>query len=855
MGAILPGFCDSLLPFSALQKWPFQSGFQFKSDWKNWPDMKWVGPEYWGNRLQDWEVKNGKTVCNVLSGNRNLHLLAIQKPKTNVAFRVSVEIEKLFDVDLENDSCFGIRLGAKGPFEDYRSAAVFGQGLDVGINSFGNLKIGDLEIETKPKKMPEHSLLVIECIPIENQVKLIVSVVDQQTRKELYIVEKEVDRELVAGNFALLAHSVLKEKNLNQPSVAFSNWAITSENLDLREEQLFGPIYFAQYTLNKGKLKLTAQLAPVESIKNHSLELQIKKDGAWETLQKKTITNDGRAVNFKIENWSAQEDTPYRLLLSLFLKNNQVEFEYNGTIAAEPTQKDDLKAAVFSCNFHHGFPDSDIVENVSKLHPDVILFLGDQFYEATGGFGVDFTGSYESQCLDYLRKWIMFGWSYRELFRHKPCAIIPDDHDVFHGNVWGEAGKKADTTEGWGAPAQDSGGYKMSAKWMNMVQFTQTSHLPDPYDPSPVKQNIGVYYTHWNYGGISFAIIEDRKFKSAPAHVLPIEAEIWNGWIQNKDFDIKEHRNAEATLLGERQLNFLKEWCLDWSNHAEMKCLLSQTNFATVATLPEEETNDANVPSLPIPKRGEYVLGDQVTVDMDSNGWPSKGRDRAVEILRKCFSFHIAGDQHLASFIQYGLEEHGDSGYAFASPALNNIWPRRFWPPNTEIDKHSYENPSYVGDHFDGFGNRMTVKAVANPFETNREPKIIHNRATGYGLVTFNKKERTIITECWPRYVNPLAENSQFAGWPIIIQQEENYSKKAIEFLPTLEAQGNFKPLVEIYHEDDTLIYAIRMKDGQFQPKVFERGEYKIRITNTETGESDLFTEKSKKRNRKRISL
>jgi hypothetical protein len=51
---------------------------------------------------------------------------------------------------------------------------------------------------------------------------------------------------------------------------------------------------------------------------------------------------------------------------------------------------------------------------------------------------------------------------------------------------------------------------------MNMIQPTQVSHLPDPYDPTPVQQGITVYYTELNLGGISFAILEDRKFKSAP---------------------------------------------------------------------------------------------------------------------------------------------------------------------------------------------------------------------------------------------------------------------------------------------------------------------------------------------------
>jgi hypothetical protein len=109
----------------------------------------------------------------------------------------------------------------------------------------------------------------------------------------------------------------------------------------------------------------------------------------------------------------------------------------------------------------------------------------------------------------------------------------------------------------------------MPAEWVNAVQVTQTSHLPDPYDPTPVEQGIDVYYTRWDYGGVSFAILEDRKFKSAPANVLPAEARVLNGWIQNPDFDVRDHRDLpNAELLGPRQMAFLEEWAEDWSGAA-----------------------------------------------------------------------------------------------------------------------------------------------------------------------------------------------------------------------------------------------------------------------------------------------
>ncbi len=860
LGSAILYLSNSVFSKTFTDRWPYPVGVEFQSEWQNWPDMKWVGPEYWGNRLQDWTIKGGKAVCGVTAPNRNLHLLPIQMPEKLLGFNTSVKVSILNNAlqQLKN-GCYGIRLGAKGPVDDYRSAAVFGVGTDIGLDHKGNLVIGEETILTNLGILPEEFVLLVKAKPLDDNYLLEIQIIDSDTGKILFSYNKnDFPKSRITGNFALVAHSTDGSRRFEEdiPSVAFEEWSIRSEELTFNDAHFFGPICFAQYTLNRKKLKLTAQLAPVEQIEGHQVRFEIKENNSWQTLQKTDISHEGRAINFTIDDWVKKFDVPYRIVLSLPIANKVKEYIYEGTVAEEPIHDKTLKTAVFSCNFHYGFPDSDILQNVGKLAPDVILFLGDQFYEGTGGFGAVYKGDYDKSCLDYLRKWYMFGWSYRELFRHRPCAIIPDDHDVYHGNIWGESGREADTSNGFGASAQDSGGYKMPADWVNMVQFTQTSHLPDAFDPTPVKQGIGVYYAHWNYAGISFAILEDRKFKSAPKHILPREAQVENGWIMADDFDIKKYKNLEADLLGERQEHFLETWVGDWSESAEMKVVLSQTNFATVATLPEGAKTGAVIPSLDIPEKGEYIKGDLPTVDMDSNGWPSLKRDKAVEIIRKGFAFHIAGDQHLASFVQYGVKAHGDSGFAFAGPALNNIWPRRFWPDVDSLG-HTYENPAYTGKHIDGFGNKMTVLAVANPHKNHKEPAILHDRAVGYGLVTFNKENRTIKTQCWPRFVDPTAkENKQYPGFPITILQEDNYGREAVAWLPGIKLKGNQKPTITIFDENNVMVYSIRMGNSFFKPKVFKKGYYTIFIKDDVSGfEKKMERVKAKAGQRRTIEL
>ena len=846
---------SNLLDLTKKHILPLEAGSAYHSQWHNWPDMKWVGPEYWGNRLQDWRIQDGKVECLVRGRNRTLHSLVCQLTDRLDSFSLSVVISLGDQGDgMLEENYVGFRIGAKhlSGINEYRSAAVFGAGLDVGFSGDGRLFIGKKKSEKRLSNTRDIRL-VLNGRPRGDTYELTcqaVLVSDNQKLDE--IVLGGITRDQLFGNIALLSHFAGEDienlgfrdsidfterflkPGIDRPSVAFSDWIIEGRKVEHCPEQVYGPICFCQYTMHKGILKLSAQLAPVESIKGHRIVLQAKKGNAWIDLQEKPIDPDGRSVHFRLENWDDSKPIPYRVRLDLPLKEGLKSYSYEGTVAAQPSANAKLKIAVFSCNCDHGFPDTEVVINAGKHKADMAVFLGDQFYESHGGFGIQ-TSPFEKASLDYLRKWYMFGWSYRDIFRHIPCAIIPDDHDVYHGNIWGEGGDTASSAQGWAAVAQDLGGYKMPAKWVNMVQRTQTGHLPDPFNPKPVKQGINVYYTNWNYGGVSFAILEDRKFKSAPKNVLPKKAMVENGFIRNPEFDITQFRDVRAELLGDRQMDFLKQWSEDWTDGVRMKVVLSQTNFCTVATLPEGTMGDEIVPSLPVPEPGIYVLGDSQTVDMDSNGWPQKGRDEALRLIRKCFAFHIAGDQHLASMVQYGIDEFADSGFAFAGPALNNMWPRRWWPPleNGLNEKMAFVNKANMGNFYDGFGNRMTVRAVANPRKTGKQPAIVYDRSTGYGIVTIDNKSRILHTECWPRDIDPVSNpDGQYAGWPLAVSQEQNYGRRAIAWLPQIKVNGIENPVIEVIQEENNeMVYTLRIKGNKFKPKVFSKGAYTIRIS------------------------
>ena len=787
----------------------------------NADNSEWIGPDFWANRLQDWQIEDGRIICKTSAPNRNLFLLT-KRISSNSSFSSSVRCGALS----KEEGSFGLRIGINGIFGDYRDDAVRGKGTDILISTNSELKI---------QSQTDTTIFPLTSIDIHN-VELSISyksgnlkITLASSRKKIRSFTVPVNANSIIGGIALISDFSTNERFNTIPSAWFNNWEVNGTAISTHPENSSGPILFAQHILSRGVLKMNVQMVPIEG----NVSLEIFADDLWITEATSAIDPLSRTVAFNFSNWDASLDIPYRLITTYKdYSGNDVFQTFEGVIRKDPIDKDEITIAAFTGNNDLGFPNQDLVLSVEKQNPDFLFFSGDQIYEGVGGYGVQRYPT-DQAILDYLRKWYLFGWTYRDLMRSIPSVSITDDHDVFHGNIWGESGKAAPQDLS-GPSAQDQGGYKMPAKFVNVVQKTQTAHLPDPYDPTPVKQGIGVYYTSILYGGISFAILEDRKFKSAPKPLLP-DAEVWNGWPQNKNFNIKNADHPDAKLLGNRQLEFLENWVHDWTGDAWMKVLLSQTIFANVATLPEEEVHDQNVPKLRILEQGEYAKNDKLVTDMDSNGWPQSGRDKALRILRKGFTLHLAGDQHLGSTIQYGIDNYRDGGYAICVPSVSNVWPRRWYPPTEGLNPLP-GNPPYTGDYDDGFGNKMTVLAVSNPMYTGRTPSNLYDRATGYGIIKINRHSRDIRLENWPRDADPNdPESLPYHGWPITINQMDNYSPEAFGYLPEISIIGLDNPVIQVIHEStNEIIYSVRLNTNIYAPPVYKKGTYTVKIGNPE---------------------
>jgi alkaline phosphatase D len=785
-----------------------------ESRWAKTPDRVWIGADFWANPMQDWRIAGGRVECVKAGPGRTLHVLT-RSLGEHGQLEVSVKIGALdFSKISEAAGGAGFIVGVQGPLKEYRNSLIFGSGLQIGFRAKGELFIGDgPKGVAAPIQLPVAAVeLRLFAKPVNGGYHVALSAHDAASGGELGRVERaEVPAEFLVGNIALSANFGTApgpgRKAPAGPPLGADRWwfadlKISGSKLLGHDERAFGPIFFTSYAIHRGVLKLTAQMAPVGATEEQRVQLQFERDGRWDTVAEAKIDPLSRTAAFRMENWDSTKEVKYRVA---YLSGG-ADF-YEGIFRRDPVDADVLTVADVSCNAHYAFPNSECAERLVKLNPDMVAFTGDQYYEPTGGFGVD-ASSVENAVLDVLRKWCMHGWTWRELTRNRPSVSLPDDHDVYHGNLWGEGGAAAPART---ADAEAKGGYKMMAEFVNAVHRMQTSHHPDS-PAQPGKQGITGYFGPLTYGRVSFAILADRQYKTGPAGKVPPTSSGRADHVNDPNFDPKTADLQGLDLLGAQQMEFLKSWTRDWQG-ADMKAAISQTLFTAMATHHGSKKN-------------------MLVADYDTNAWPQKARNDAVRELRRVFAFHLAGDQHLPAVVHYGVDAHRDGVAAFASPAVNNLYPRWFLPPGTD---------KVLGDFRDSFGHPMTVLACANPKDEFR-PGVLESemdKSSGFGVVRFDKKKREIIVECWPLLADPVKPGTQFSGWPVVIPQLENYARAAVGQLPEIAVtNANHAVLAVIEESSGETIYSLRLSGRIWKPFVFAEGSYTVRVSDPERGVS-----------------
>ncbi len=694
---------------------------EFQSGWQG--SRQWIGPEYWASPIYDWETKDGAVEVTALP-NRLLHSLSHHVTSPADGFTATVEVEFLSEQKIQSPAKVwaGFAVGVRGMMEDPRHVAVWPtKRFNAGIRADGSLVLGNGKDASG--KLAGEGPVLLELTAADGKLILKASRGGKSVTAEMDMPVEEL-----RGNVCLTADSPRRPGNPLGPLKArFKSWKMAGEGLTETGVKPFGPILWTQYTRQGNKVKLSAQMPPIGAEDAQEVSLEIRDGGgAWRSVGKAGIDPLARTAVFSFDlpsdigTWEYRARYPWQ----------GAKREWKGKFIDDPAVSGTpLKIAVMSCDNGYAFPLPTLTRNVILQKPNLVFFAGDQIYESYGGFGI-VREPVETAMLDYLRKFYQFGWTWRELLKDCPSIILPDDHDVFQGNLWGAGGRhtKLDT----------DGGYVMAPEWVKAVERTQTAQLPDPVDPAPVAQGIGVYFTRMQWGGVPMAILEDRKFKSGPNTILP----------ENRFKLTPEGTDVPgASLLGERQEKFLTRWA-ESTRDVPLRLVLSQTIFCKGHTHGGPEL-----------KKGGY--------DWDSNGWPRSGRQRALRPLMGDNTVMLHGDQHLGLMARQGVDDWNDGPWAFMVPGTANGWPRAWWPPDGRI----------TGNFTDPFGNKLTVLAAANPEKgsnsmdpTKTDPPELtaQKKGSGHGLVTISPDRKSARFEMF-RYQFDAAKpapSDQFPGFP-----------------------------------------------------------------------------------------
>ncbi len=69
-----------------------------------------------------------------------------------------------------------------------------------------------------------------------------------------------------------------------------------------------------------------------------------------------------------------------------------------------------------------------------------------------------------------------------------------------------------------------------------------------------------------------------------------------------------------------------------------------------------------------------------------------------------------------------------------------------------------------------------------------------------------------------------------YRGWPVTINQLDNFGKSAVAYLPTIQVRGAVDPVIQVVEDGGEVVYTLRISGSTFRPKVFKQGVYTIHV-------------------------
>ncbi|NIA13522.1 MAG: hypothetical protein GWP08_05530 [Nitrospiraceae bacterium] len=842
-------------------EWTLLEQMNLVADWRGMPERHWAGSSLWLNRLQDWVVRGGgleTTTPTPAHALRTAHVLSYALEDVGDSF-VLQTVVSVCSGEASQEAFAGFLVGAGEGRLDYRAAALIhdqggkGGGILCTVQTDGAIALvfkdmgspNEIGYPSLPEQEnsqmhegPFHGALVLRLegyATSSSHFTLRLTAWNRET--QVLLAARIVDRvpaRRLRGNVALVSHPGLGPTATRH---RFEQLLVGGERLVHHPERAFGPIAGTLFSLSGNKLKMSAQFVHLgdalagsggrarrfRPVQTAALEIRPLggESSEWETLcPPQAITTPDYYTVFEVGNWDSTRDWETRVAYN---DSRDRTHHYRTVVPRDPVEKDVVSLAAFTgmgimARPAYGsppkptegeellgrwtpanvwFPFGETVAAVNRQDVDILFFTGDQIYQNKPS---PVKADDRFPAADYLYKWLLWHWAFRDLTNHLPAIVQADDHDVYQGNFWGWSGRTNTTG------LDRDGGYIACPSFINLVYRTMAGHNPEAYAAGAPSNGITSYFCGFTYGGIGFAVLEDRAFKTPPS--------------------VKEASDQE--LLGAAQERFLDEWGKNWSGQ-KMKVAVSQSVYA----------------SMHVNFDGELIN------DTDSGGWPKGGRDRAVRLLQRARAFIVSGDQHLATFSRLGLDAPSDGPYQFCVPAVGNIFWRWFYPAAPGKDRAPGE-AGHLGEFTDRFGNFFRMLAVANPEKrellgegfryrpklprAQAQPKPLDRKRAakgdGYGVVRVNKREQTVTAECWPYDADPTNGGTQYRGWPQTIKWAQLDGRTPVAWLPDVVIEGQPDPVVQVVDQaTGEVVSTTRAYEGFCRPGVYsEDGIFTLRV-------------------------
>ncbi|MFN2126267.1 MAG: hypothetical protein ACK2TU_00260, partial [Anaerolineales bacterium] len=264
------------------------------SGWDDSSEGVFLGKELWGNRLQDWQAKNGRLEC--INGQyplRTVHVLTHEINNMDASFRIDVKVGLIHNQTIEEEACAGLLIGAGSLDIDYRGRSlIFGRpgengGLIAGINGKGELTILDigknLEVIAKSEPVPGLLESLMEGCQLSFSVKpadgnFTGSLTESKTGTSITF---PVSKERITGNVGIVAHLGY---HTGDGSFWFKDLQLSGPKLSYNPERTLGPIVSTLHTLSRNILNMSVQLMPVGPNEPDKILLTYKEQNAenWE---------------------------------------------------------------------------------------------------------------------------------------------------------------------------------------------------------------------------------------------------------------------------------------------------------------------------------------------------------------------------------------------------------------------------------------------------------------------------------------------------------------------------------------------------------------------------------------------